>query len=118
MGSRFSAGAILVFSSFLLTLLGVVFGFVGETDRRDDLEGEVCRVERVDAEGPFGVAIFSGDIERRIAPLVVTISCCMQQETEGLLQRGTGQQCDGSTNYCKAGSMSGLNEGCSIRRKR
>ena len=75
MGCRFSAGVMLVFSNFLLTLLGVAFGFVGEADRRDVLEGEVCRVERVDAEGPFGVANFSGDIERRTAPLVVTISC-------------------------------------------
>lgn len=75
----------LVFSSFLLTLLGVAFGFVGEADRRDVLEGELCRVERVDADGPFGVASFSGDIERRTAPLVVTISCYDAEKDGGVV---------------------------------
>jgi len=82
----------LVFSNFLLTLLGVAFGFVGEADRRDILEGEVCRVDRVEAEGPFGVAIFSGDIERRTAPLVVTISCYDAAKDEGDIVERTGRK--------------------------
>lgn len=63
----------LVFASFLLTLLGVGAGLVGEADRRVDFEGEVCRVDLVDVVVILGVADFSGDTDRRAAPLVVTI---------------------------------------------
>lgn len=70
------------FVVFRLPLLGVaaafdgdperLLDFVGEADRRDDLEGEACRVDLVDAEPLRGVA-FSGDSDRREAPRVVTM---------------------------------------------